>query len=808
MLQRLYKNNQIKKIYNFRVPTRDSPTKEVRRGNPLWLPFGNPKLKKLLMGVSILFYFNITLNASISLSDYPKIKDSWDEGELSIAINRLKEVVKDKSLDDDTYELIKKLSFQKNRLDKWLKKAEILLKQKKFKEASKMIKLVKAINSNYTPYINLKNKIKSTQLELKYPSEIIFDGKSLGDKWKPYSSKGGDFTKYAKFDNDKFIADVPEGNKWGNTGVISANNFINFKETNQSKSYHLKFDFDNKNTTGFVIDIESLIYLVCKKNDNGEIIIELHKGGFYLYGRITYGKFKLNSIPKTLEIVMRPDNRFYLKLADGRSIETVLKNNMSKNNYSVKIYTQAEKKDLTCKMALKSITMQEIPFKKQDYSKIPTSQKPVVLFDGSLDGNWLIYNSGGAFYKHAHFYKNQLIIDVPKDNKWGITGIGSVEPMIWLDKLGKDGIVKTTFFFNSNLTTDFALTMASRINSTWKEALGSEIVLSWRKTDENNTYKLEVKIDKKIVLDELLKSKSPSNISFSLRKGEVTIESDIFDKKIFPWSYLTDNRSLHLWAVSLAYKHNLSAKMALKEIILERKFGNPIPESKPAKGVDELQIKEIYGGKTRGKWKCYENLSKDKNSSCDIESSNLSINIKEDAKSTFGMISKKAIIYLDKRRIDEASLKVVMHFNPKKTDHFYIIMGQKYHYIVLEKKDKDTYLFKWGDIWSRSVDAKWIENKWNGKLNILLSKDSLKIGLDGGISINIPDPISKKFYITILATPLDPYKSLKNGANLELQKITTQWIAPDGMSAVDRWEFVEDEDFDADKFLDELGEKI
>ena len=42
-------------------------------------------------------------------------------------------------------------------------------------------------------------------------------------------------------------------------------------------------------------------------------------------------------------------------------------------------------------------------------------------------------------------------------------------------------------------------------------------------------------------------------------------------------------------------------------------------------------------------------------------------------------------------------------------------------------------------------------------------------------------------------------------AEFLLKKLTGQWIAPEGMSKMDRFIYVDDEDFDADAFLDSLG---
>jgi len=146
---------------------------------------------------------------------------------------------------------------------------------------------------------------------------------------------------------------------------------------------------------------------------------------------------------------------------------------------------------------------------------------------------------------------------------------------------------------------------------------------------------------------------------------------------------------------------------------------------------------------------------------------------------------------------------VTLHFNPKKTDQFYIDLG--YHHFSLGKKDRDTYVFKWGDKWARNVDTKWLKDKWNGKVNVTMAKKWTEIDLNGSAPIHRPDNVGSERYLTVLGAPMD--KKVKNDGNLELLKITKQWLVPDGMTAIERWNFVDDEDFDPDAFLEEIRMK-
>jgi hypothetical protein len=247
----------------------------------------NSKFKIFFIGVFFLFSFSLVLNASVSLNNYPQIKSSWDDGELTIAIKKLQEEVKKRSQNSDMVELLKKLIFQKKKFDEWLLKANDLLKQNKFKEAAEILSFIKEINPNYVHYIELMNKINIAEMETKYPKKVIFNGKSFGINLKPCEIDGK-FTKYAKFEKSLLKVNYPKGYGWGRVGVESNSTVLNFDNNSSNVSSTLTFKFDPEETTGFEVDLDgvniksqsfSKISVIYGRTDKNNSILELHKDG-------------------------------------------------------------------------------------------------------------------------------------------------------------------------------------------------------------------------------------------------------------------------------------------------------------------------------------------------------------------------------------------------------------------------------------------------------------------------------------------------------------------------------------------------
>lgn len=587
---------------------------------------------------------------------------------------------------------------------------------------------------------------------------VIFDGKSLGTLLKPYEGNGK-FANYAKFENATLLVNVPQGHGWGEIGIESNDTIIDLNATRPLLSHHFKFNFDSNNTTGFTIKLEGInndkshaysnTVVVYNQIDENSSVLELHKD------QALHTKLEMNATaPKSMELIIEPSGFGYLNLPDGRYLQTTsIKYPLPSKGYKLRISTKAKKYQSSAKMTLKSIELQKLPFKKHlDLSNLGTTEGKIVLFDGKYFNDvWIPYNEQykDYFRSYTYFNKKGFIVDVPKENTWGEAGILSKKPAIWLDGLDKQSEINTTFNFDSNHTTGFSIVMGD-INHHWKSPSNKNVNLTWTKVKGKNVSKLSLKIDGKVVLDENSTGISPSRVIFTFKHEEISVTGDTFGKKIFHWSHIVANRALHLFVFSHANEKNLPVKMALNEIVLDRKPYQPIVSPTLAEGVDPLPIKEILGTDEK---------------------------------------EKSTIIVLDKRRINEATLKIVLQFNPATTDNLNIKLG--YLHLFLEKSDHGMYTFRLGDHLARSVEGEWLKKTWNGRINIFLSKNSTEAELDGSMAIEIPEKPSLEFPLQISTSP---------------QKITTQWTAPEGMTATTRWNFLNDENFNPDEFLKELKE--
>lgn len=675
-------------------------------------------------------------------------------------------------------------------------KLKIYSQAKKYQSEAKLA--LRSIELRKMPFKKKKDQI------------VIFDGKHLEDTWKPFESYRYFFAEFARFKNNALMVNIPEKNNWGEVGIESSDTIIDFTKTKQLLEYHLKFKFDPKNTIGFAIDLEgenldksssySKLQVFYKKIDDKSAMLELYKDG------ALHTKLDMDAAPESLELVLHPNNVIYLNLPDGRYLQsTSIGYAMPTKGYKLKVYSKPKQRNLASKMSLKSIELKKVPFKKRlDLSNLGKKEEKIVLFNGKyLEERWIPYNEQYQQYfrEYAKFNDNKLIIDIPKDHKWGEAGIISPKPVIWLDGLGRDGEYKTTFNFDPNRTTGFTIGAGS-INSFWKAPDRPSASLNWSKIADQNISKLKIYIDNKLLFEENLSDVSPSIVTLGFKDGAVTFGGDTFDTKTFKWPTIVESHPLHLWAFSRASKSNFPSKMALGKIILNRKFGTPIPAPKPAPGVKPLQEKEIFGSGNFDDWECYKFSADKKDHNCTLSLFDSMVTIQKNKKNLYSIKSKNKIIVLDSRRIAETPLKISFYFDPHKTDSFDIAI-YKYH-VALQKTGKNKYVFKWNDDLERTVDEKWLKNKWNGKVNIVIANKWIQIKLGNGVKIPIPGSVSGKFLLTVSASK--PGEKAHYDLHMRLKKITTKWITPDGMTAIDRWNLIDDEDFDPDEFLMELKE--
>ncbi len=75
----------------------------------------------------------------------------------------------------------------------------------------------------------------------------------LSNLWAPIQVVGGNFERFAAITNGKLAVNVPAGNSWGKTGIMSHSPLFLIDNGMASNPLKIRFDFDPNQTTGYVI---------------------------------------------------------------------------------------------------------------------------------------------------------------------------------------------------------------------------------------------------------------------------------------------------------------------------------------------------------------------------------------------------------------------------------------------------------------------------------------------------------------------------------------------------------------------------
>jgi len=680
------------------------------------------------------------------------------------------------------------------------------------------------------------------------PVRELFNG-ALGKQWKELAAFGGNFKKFAKIEGKVLLVDVPEGNKSGKTGIRSADALFKIPEKESNFSEKLTFTFDPSRSSDYIL-------AVIPSNWDGNLEWRSHyirvglqrdeenKNSLLTLWIQTKEMMKVNLDPESIEqlsIIIRPDR--IVLVADGSGnilLQGLIPENrpIYKDGYKVSVLARAPKKGMSATLALKTITLEQQPYVSAKAEDDPTifldKIQKVVLFDGRiLDKNWIKYqlHRGSSFPQSARFVEGALLVDVPEGIGWGKAGIASPEPLVWLDKFGKGAEARVSFKFDPEQTTGFVVALASASAENDYEPREPRALLFWRKNSDGNSAKVSLYLTPnkkyKPLWEQEVSDKMPEEVSFVLTPGGIQIEAQGISKDVIPWVMAAPSQSFSIFAYSHPEKDKEPVKMVLKQILLERKAGEPILPSKPQQGVAPLPVTALFNGKLNEWWEGAGVDGAEFSKFGRFENDRMIVDVPKKTSSwaSAGLLSKKPILDFNER-ILSTSHKLKFKIDKKQTTGFEIMFHPgKYSsmygantksIIRLTRCSKGACAGKYvlllrinfnpNYIWSRTVDADWVENIWDGNLTIETGNRWMAVHLSGGPSVRANVSISKnsKLYMTVYSRNDESY----GPAKFALEKITSEWVMPDGMSKMDRFLYVDDDDFAVDEFLDELSSDV
>lgn len=748
-----------------------------------------------------LFGFSGDAVAIASLHSYPAIEATWNQGDLEGAIHLLQEKKQRDAGNKEVDELLRAMSLQKEKMDEWVKTSRHFLEQKKIDKARSALALAPTISSTYPPYKTLLTQINSYEQAILFPPQVLFDGSGLGDTFVPYNNDGK-LAQLGVFTEKGLEVNVPEGHGWGRVGLASKNALAVFS-THPDQSVRLVFDFQREKTQGYTIELDAVdpdaadLKIVFRHKGNDRPLLQLLANDV-----VQQQTFVAPDSFKKLTLVVSPDQYCSAETDDGFLVQTAFYPKApARGGYILKVYALASAYKASTSMALTSITMAQRPFTPpSNLSHLDDGEQDIVLFDGShFNKQWIPFpytKHSEMFFHTVHIKQGELVAAVDAGEKWKKrVGLGAPEPVIWLDKLDRHGTeITATVQFVPGQTSGFVLT-AGEINSFWQEPTGNMMEIVWKRLGKTGKPGLEVWINRTKVFDEITSMAEASAISLVFSKGQFRLQGAGMPDRAFAWPSLLPDKGLHLWVTSLQSNKETPVGMAIQKILLQRTMGKENPDN--ADQLSPLPMTKLLASDSQQNFECF--TGKEGGKPCAWQKDTLTVKVSPGEKERKGMRSLEEMIVLDKRRIAHGSKQIVFHFDPLQTNEFDLSFGS--HHLILHKENDGMYSFSFDKI-RRLVTGNWLKQRWKGHVMLTLSGNAMRAQLDESLGIlQLTKPTDT---MSVEIATLSPPKSGDEQKGFAIKTVTGQWLLPKGIDAAQRWNYVDDDDFDPDAFLREL----
>jgi hypothetical protein len=446
-----------------------------------------------------------------------------------------------------------------------------------------------------------------------------------------------------------------------------------------------------------------------------------------------------------------------------------------------------------------------------------------VLFSGALDARWdKLAAFGGDFDAFAKVTDAGLAVQAPAGHGWGRTGIvSSVDGALFLDDFGEGAKHRLTFRFDPSLSRSFTILLVRDR----ADCLGGDrggVAFDWRpKPDGAGAIATLVASADSFGAAERGKQRvsgetaapGPSEVTIDLTPGAVSAAADGIAPLEAPLGSLGRSAPRAICVFAQAPAENQPSAMGLRAIAIDRAPGAPEPPRTPMARVVQ------FGRGASMEWEPAAFSGGDFAKFARLGEDRLDVSVPEKhgwGWGSTGLLSKSPIGPFD-AFADEAPYRLAFKFDPARTTGFSIAL--------MPERD-------WG--WARFAGARGVvtgvspepggpqlflsqcrgdvrrafPTGWDGRFEIVLAKDGYRAGAPDGPAITCRAPdygaFGAKMFIGVLAQA-----ARENGpAELSLLEIVGERLAPADASAVRKWSYVADQDFDAKAFVRDVAKEF
>ncbi|SNX71513.1 hypothetical protein SAMN05878503_1108 [Cereibacter ovatus] len=662
---------------------------------------------------------------------------------------------------------------------------------------------------------------------------VLFDGRQPGGDWQPHLVRGG-MASSMRTTPDGFDIDVTAGPHGRITGLRSAQPLVTLPLPGDPESLRLRFDLDPARLSNAVFALVppegegkrdwdvAVVWLGLEAKPAGaapELILATQ--------RREQARLAVTDMTALagLALEIRPDGTVLAQNATG---ETLLEGRLSPDAATAPLHLQVSASpptgDLPARLMLRRILHEAVPFRDSNPAAILTRfGQEVTLFDGSARGpHFDLHGRPRPSTGTAVAMEHALLATAPEGAGRSGPGLFSPDPVIWLDHFAKGGGARLRFTFDPAQTSGFEIALTVPMSTDQGEPGRPRFLLHWRRMPDG-TIQATRRIDTKTAVLDATPTAMPRTVDLLLTPLGVQVLAEGFPESVAPWPILREGLGLRLNVHAMAETARQPAALRLERIELTRIPASGIaPPGPPAPGVTPLPIRRFFPDLDTP-WEAYGLAGVPAAEAIRPHGDGIAVTTPEGFEhGRAGLLSSGPVAVLD-ARLARTPYRLSLRFDPAMTDSAEVILstrrqpdlwnGSEIALRLLREAGprgagrwrlalmRDHYLH-----WTRQLTAEEMA-QWDGGLDLDLGPGTVAATLSGVTTVAgtgfVGVAEGTAFHMTAHS-----WAEGYGGARMALTSVSGGWVTPPDMTARERLELVDADDFDAARYIDLLAREL
>ncbi|MFV8823474.1 hypothetical protein ACNKW1_01970 [Thauera sp. WH-2] len=661
-------------------------------------------------------------------------------------------------------------------------------------------------------------------------AEPLFKGE-MTEAWQPHAVRGGDFDAFARMEGGALRVAVASPSGAMTTGLKTAAPVVKLPQAGGDQVVRLGFDFD-------VETVRNVVFALVPGDQLGKWDWSVHEiwlaveqtadGAPHLVlavQRQVQTRLKLDDpgVLAGLTLELRPDGLILVGNGEGRVlIEGRMANAPVATDLHLQVSASSPDARAPARLDLRTVRLDTVRFVPNDpgvlLEDVPLT---VTLFDGRTMAPHFQRHGlpRGGIAPEKLSIRDGLRVASEKGDGKNLLGIYAPEPVVWLDRFGPGASVRLRFEFDAAETRGFRLGLATPHSLSDGGPNPPRFVLDWVRAPDG-VIRASRWLDREEARLDATPAAMPAVVELELTPQGVRVIAEGFPTDLAPWGDARTGQGLRLFILALADDRAHPVSMVLKRISMTRTPGQKPAQPLPAPGVEPLPVTRLFPD-AGAPWEPFGLAGVDfaKFGHLDPEKG-LTVAVERGfSGGRAGILSPAPVARLD-QRILRTPYRLVLRFDPAATDGAQVMLSphrvadmQKGSLLALslvrtaEGRDAGSYVLTltrdYYAYWSRRIPAE-VMARWDGMLTIDLSPGSVVADLPGVTTMRGTGFIGIAKGAE-LSMAIQSRSDAGNGpVRMALRQVDAQWVTPDGMTALERMELVDLQDFDPEAYLDVL----